>query len=330
MPGIGGIFIDSGDVLVAHVRDAGSESQALTKLTELQAAGKGVFAGLGNVKRSEIRRGTFAFSELVAGQRSLAAQPNEKLRTVDADERTNRITVTVSDSAGVAKIISDASRLGIPHSAISIRIDPIAPSVAIDLAGRHRPTLGGVALSWSIPFTHSENTCSLGFNVTRVDSGSTRFYTTAAHCFKIAAGFELGPFHVGDGNWLYQPGNTSQDDLGSLSFIDLWDESGCSVPLCTSSDIAQVRYYSNIETFKSVARTQAVNSIYRDVIGTFPVVAITSPVVGSYVHKVGYRTGWTSGQVYSTCEYVNVSVNPPHEIGGEESSAITVLSPRLG
>lgn len=318
-PTLGGIFLDSAGVLTAYVVDSTKDELARSALqTLLVQTGTMVGHALGGARRIQIRRGLFAFSELVAGQQALAVRPNVKLVTLDANEAINQISVGVLDSAGLKQVFADSRSLGIPDAAISVSIMSNAPTIATDLAGRFRPTIGGVVLSANAPSPPTSATCSLGWNVTRVDSGAVQFYITAAHCLKAILGEDVGPGSGISGGISYQPGNLTSDELGSLSYVSEWNESGCDGAhgtLCTSSDVMQIRYYAGITGTKAVAKTQVVGTSSAgstDQVGLFTSNGLTAAVAGQSVDKVGYHSGWTRGSVVQTCEtvYFNLGTQP--------------------
>jgi hypothetical protein len=316
LSGLGGLYIDSAGSLVAYVRDTNAASAALVALRGLTTVSAGPYSNpLQGIDRIELRAGRFAFSELVAGMSALAVAPIPSLVTIDADETTNRIVVSVSGHDGIGEVYRAAKQLGIPDSAVRATVRNTLPRLAVDLAGRHRPTLGGVVLSWQVPFESGFKTCSLGYNVSRADSAaSTRLFITASHCVKEPYGIDLNPITAGLTSYLHQPGATSADLTGNISYIESWNptdyparwnEAGCNpakTKLCIYSDVAQLRYLDGIGSTKAVAKTARVNDPNAtDVVATFGISGLAGNANGTNLDKMGYRTGWTRGRQMATC-----------------------------
>jgi hypothetical protein len=215
----------------------------------------------------------------------------------DHDERTNRVVVGVEHGAAAASIRGLAARLGIPASALDVRVmEPIV--YAATLRDRIDPRVGGIQI-------HFGNfLCTLGFNAT---DGAQNSFITNSHCTNRQGGTE--------GTVYYQPLQsvdgasiaTEVEDPGYVRNI-----AGCPKgKQCRRSDASRAAYNPGINfDLGRIAQTSGPNNGSLTITGFLDFTGEdlrTSFTIGETLNKVGRTTGWTQGAVTATCATVNVS-----------------------
>ncbi|HSJ25339.1 MAG TPA: hypothetical protein VK929_11750 [Longimicrobiales bacterium] len=210
------------------------------------------------------------------------------------DLAANLLVFGVQNANAARGVQMALSRRGIPATAY--RIEQAEPIEFMNLRARHRPTMGGLQIHWS------NYVCTLGFNVAH---SAGRSFITNSHCTANQGS---------TGNTAYYQPSSSVDsspiafeaDDPSYSRI-----AGCSGgKVCRYSDAARALYVSGAESAQGViAKTTGVNNGSLDTSGSFSVTSQdnSSTSFSGVVHKVGRTTGWSSGNVTSSCATVNVS-----------------------
>ena len=247
-----------------------------------------------------IQPAQYRFSSLVAWHGQVrAALPitGVDVSGLDADERHNRLLVSVVDETQAPLLLQILTRMGIPQNAISIDQRPYAQGSVSNLRDYKRPTGAGIQIATSVP-----KRCSLGWNVT--DGQGRIGFLTAGHCLYTAMGQGT------TGTIFGQP--AINDPIGAVVINPVWNYTGpgCSgQAMCTQADILFAEYTSSAYSQRRLARTEyygannAKGSItfnagfswYNNLF--YPYVAY----VGASVDKVGRSTGWTRGGVTNTC-----------------------------
>lgn len=292
IPGFGGLFYD---------RD-GRPTVYLTDPAEPGAA-----ALLGPDVR--VLPGEFEFRQLRSWRHdlrpALLGRPGVVL--LDVDETTNRIRVGVEPGHLATTRLGlavEAARRGIPGRAVVVEeVEPIVRLTT--LRDQVRPVPGGVEIASGDQF-QGLSVCTLGFNATR--DGVSGFVVNS-HCTDRWGG--------GSGTVFYQPLTIPQTGAIGTETVD--PEYRRGLPGCPGgrhcrySDTAFAAYdTSDLSDFGRIARTTsrdtASGSLTIDPADpSFTIVSTSSSAVGHEVNKIGRTTGWTYGDVASTCADVAVS-----------------------
>lgn len=306
VPGLGGLYVDSatGHITV-FVRDTASKRRAVAAI---RALGARMDQRLPEAARltgpdAVVRIGEFAFSDLVAWSAVLAP---ELIRlpgfvSLDADERANRVAVTVSDAGKQIEIERLAAAAGIPSAALVVRTGPPAIALQSNVRSYTRPLAAGFEFQ-----NAPGGRCTIGWDVT-TPQGETGFLT-AAHCSAAATG------SGSTGESMLQ----IRDYVGNVALNPTWF-TGCYTSAthgyfsgyCSEADVLFVST-SAYDAQKRVAMTSDVGT--SDAPGSINLAghynALSSPVfawAGVVADKTGRTTGTTRGTVQGTCESVLVS-----------------------
>lgn len=257
------------------------------------------------------------------------------------DERSNKLRIDAISDGAVPGLRALLDRLGIPQDAVALEVTgPI--SYAASLQNRHRPVLGGIQTRTNTDDPNERPDCTYGPNALY---GSERNMITNSHCTwgTNQTGGWIGaelfqhdvPTWEGDRD-KYQYGIEVQDPAHSSLIY------GCPAGyLCRYSDAARVSLdaWSTLTEWDlgGIARTTS-RAVLPTISGsltidsnnpTFQILGVASDIfVGDFAEKVGRTTGWTGGDVTSTCYTVTVS---PHAypcqvevaagVGGGDSGA---------
>jgi hypothetical protein len=231
----------------------------------------------------------------------------------DIDETNNKILIGVEKKQIEADVIKLLFKLSIPPRAASIEVINVQTQAtttsnvqskdqlaSLTLDSRVRPTQGGYQIH---PVLQDRTHCTLGFNATR--AGGHTGFTTSSWCTDLH--WQM------DGTSFYQPGFSLSDVVGSETLDPPGFATGgfpCPKQMrCRYSEAAFVDYdpiYSvrggaiaktTGLTTTSIANTN-VDPTQQFGIATAPSLPY---LVGLTLNKVGRRTGWTNGQIVSTC-----------------------------
>jgi hypothetical protein len=213
----------------------------------------------------------------------------------DHDEDANRLVFGV-ENPGLARAVQTVLlRHGVPAEAYEIRVTEPIHFMSETLRTRHRPTVGGIQIHFP------GFLCTLGFNVSH---GAGRSFITNSHCTSEQGSMTGTPY--------WQPLSSVDDTVIATEADDPAYFTGRPCPedrRCRYSDAARAAYSASVESSQGViARTTGVNNGSLTVDGAFTVTsqASTDTTFSGTIHKVGRTTGWTSGNVSSTCTTVNV------------------------
>lgn len=293
VPGFGGWYLDSA-TLVVNLQDPREIEQFQSVVQALAEEDK---KGIGGILDfiSEVRSepAEFLFSDLVRWKdlMSRSAGYVPQLVAVDADERANRVTLGVSNEAGVPLLLDVAASWGIPQRALNFVIET-EPTVRVQttLNQAWTPPAGGVQIR---PATGGY--CTLGIGIRIYYFGWSQGYLTAAHCINdntLTHGvtgdnfYQPAPGRPYGGVFLNQPWNSTDPSCGSYS-------------LCTTAD---AMYLNGI--IPNTARHVKVTPIgSTTVTGQDSVDASVFPAVGMLnLRRVGATSGTSYGNVLATCE----------------------------
>lgn len=308
-------------------RDAeGRLTVTLTDMTARPEAEQAVSAVLRQIGRAEMEvvyaPAARSFRALDEWMQVLAAAGVPGAAGFGIDERSNRLRVDATSAGAVPRIRALLDGLGIPRDAVALEVTgPI--SNAASLQGRVRPVLGGIQTRTNTNDSDRRPICTYGPNVLY---GSERNMITNSHCTwgtSQTGGWigaelyqhDLPTWEADRGHYLY--GIEVQDPAYSPSIY------GCPAGyLCRYSDAARVSLdawsTSTDWDLGGIARTTS-RAVLPTIHGsltinsnssTFQILGVASDIfVGDFAEKVGRTTGWTGGNVTSTCYTVVVA---PH------------------
>jgi hypothetical protein len=314
VPGIGGFYADTATghftVLVRDGARRGPAVHAVQQLlSRIEAGAPGMLPTSARTD-VDVRIGDYAFSELVVWQKTLRRVLFNvpEFLSIDADERLNRVQITVSSEAARSKIEDLVSAAGVPLAAV--RVEQGTPAVALaTLSDKVRPTGGGVQIK-----NNGGERCTLGWNVTT--SADESGFLTASHCSRFAKGSGA------TGESMYQSNAVPNDFMGTVVSNPAWNMSCYDEDTgqqytgkCTNADVL---FGTSSVGAKRVARTSGVAPSNtrgtRSLAGWWTTIAqYQYSYVGQSVDKVGRTTGWTRGYVQSTCADVKVNEGYPDE-----------------
>ncbi len=274
-----------------------------------------------NVSAITFKPAQWEVSELQGWHRRLPeAVASSALIWSDFDEVHNVIRVGVSEISDLAAMSSSVSAIGAPVGAIIFQHSKPFKSMQL-LTASHRPTVGGVMISLSDTlnrkFGAAMGQCTLNSNVRETYDTAHEYFITAGHCSDDPVGV-----FANLGAVVYQPDSaTNPTPIGTEYFIpNAWVAGGtdnCPVTLtCKYSDAAVYQYSSkSLSNFGYLARDSSFSSTLGVHGSAFRVdsfhvdsevpeaylLASDTATCNTFMHKVGWRTGWTFGCVVKTC-----------------------------
>ncbi|HYO72344.1 MAG TPA: hypothetical protein VEU33_40360, partial [Archangium sp.] len=210
----------------------------------------------------------------------------------DVDEKTNRVTIGVSDLEARGNVERRLKALGAPSDMVEVvDAEPVYPTSTVQ--GPWRAVPGGVQIETPGYY------CTLGFSALW---GGTLGFVTNSHCTATMGGVNYGA--------------AGQPTLASVVGYEANDpafHSGGSCPagrLCRNSDSAFFSAASGVGFAPLIAVTPGPDQL--NVSGWLEVPArVDYPAQGQVVWKTGRTTGTTGGTIYLACANVN-SANSPY------------------
>jgi hypothetical protein len=298
VPGFGGMFYDQDGTLQVYLSEQkGPASAALIASMDdviTREIGRGERLSGNGI---EIREGQYGFLDLYSWQQQMSpavlALPGVVF--TDIDEKTNRLRIGVTDSAGLTdEVEKSLSGLSVPREAVLIsQTKPVTP----ELRNVRRPLRGGLQINFG------NFLCTLGFVAVR--QGVTGFVTNS-HCTTTQGGNQSTVYH--------QPIASGTANRVGQEIADPTYFTGGSCPAgrqCRFSDssFARVPHPSgpSVATALGTIARPAVGSFNWNGTDIFQITAEAAPVVGQSVTKVGRTTGRTAGTIQQTCANFNVS-----------------------
>jgi hypothetical protein len=310
IPAFAGLYVDAEQAL--HVKLVGDASQtaergkvvAAIESVGLLAPGEGEKTRV-VLEKSNTRHTWSDLAAYKAGMRDVLALPDVSF--LDADEVAGVVTIGIAKPEARTKVQEFAAAVGLPPDAWSTVVSPYRNRYA-DLTDQFRPMVGGIQIKnnagpWA--FLGIAPICTLTVAADRI--GAMGFITNS-HCTRIQGGVEQTNF--------YQNGRIpfSLDYVAHESTDPLWTASQPGCPsgfLCRRSDsaFAVIDVGNQHAQMGVVARpTTLCSSIFpcSTTMGS-PNAQITltgvsfSPLVGTFISKVGRTSGWTGGPVSRTC-----------------------------
>ncbi|MDY7229365.1 hypothetical protein [Hyalangium rubrum] len=300
VPGFGGYYYDDSGALNVVLTQPSLQLDAARELLSARRV-----EGSGSMV---VQQGQYDFVELSRWRDRLDAEMLSSLIFTDVDEVRNRVAVGVSPAVR-AELEAALARLLIPAAAVIIQeSEPVQEhqTAYTYLHYRNRPLAGGLQIK-----RYSGGYCTLGFNVRR--NGKLGFFTNT-HCTNLNTVLYQGPW-VSD-----RLGATTEDPAFWTGGSVVYNGSTYTCPqgnYCRFSDAAYTDYDDAVQSeahLGYIFRTEQENAYTGgDPVGVahlqidndkpfFRIVGKAYHVaVGERVHKVGQRTGWTSGKVTATC-----------------------------
>ncbi len=277
VPGFAGLTFEDG-IPTIYLVDSGRTELAKSVLSPF-------FATKGKVGRGiRIREAQFPWGDLYNWRlkaRGLFDLP--ELRSLRISTSHNRIIIGLAIGASSAGAVERLTRLDIDLGAVEFREEP-ETELFSNLDDRLRPVMGG----YIVDKAGTDGECTVGANV---QWGSSRTFLTAFHCFSTT---------------VYQPTYGGGNKIGDVlltpsSFTCTPKGEGSPVNNCRNSDAALIEYDDSVSwSFGHIARPTYAGqwSGSTAISGRFWITdSYVTVVQGDTLHKVGYRTGWTVGEV---------------------------------
>lgn len=304
VPSFAGYFIE-GDALVGLVSQSVDAAPAADALASFRSSsGEPELA----TKTIVIREARYSFRELSALRDLVFDHIFLRLDGVvslDLDESANSVDIGITEEAQREQIESVLAEIGVPIEAVRFEAaSAIVPDSHVTLLDHSRPVRGGFQAVATDQFGILLKPCSLGFNAQK--SGKDLVFT-ASHC--TAEEWDL------DGGGINQ-----DDDSGSGEFLGYEDMDpdpyDCLLgDLCRHSDAAAFEYMPGVDfDFGFIARPigppatafeTSGSRVIDDAAPRFRIIGAGDIPEGGDVQKVGWRTGWTAGEVLDTCVHTS-------------------------
>jgi hypothetical protein len=308
VPGFGGYFFDANGDLNVHLTDLVREPAARAAVADV-ARNRPERSRQPWKRPAEVivHRADYDFVQLAEWRRRLsAALGMASVLVLDADEVANRVFVGVTDEEAKPEVLAVVDRAGVPRAAVVVDVAP-AGNLITTLQQYYRPLMGGL----EIGFTSASgipSQCTLGVNVwyTNYAQGipvGTRGFYTASHCSTTYGGtdgtvFSQGGVQIGHEAWDPPFFTNAQNTLCPANMFCRW------------SDVAFAAYDAGVNRLQGAVAYTYYRGFGLGQTGSLDIhpnqpsrtlTQTTTPVVGTYLDKVGRTTGWTTGAVLATC-----------------------------
>jgi hypothetical protein len=289
-PGFGGLYYDGNDVVVNLV-DLGRSEQARAKVRELLAS-RPRHARSGP-PQIHFKKVNYGYGQLKTWYDKLDPiwQVDGVVYTDISDSR-NRIVVGVTRSGLAGPIATALHELGLPSGAFEIVVTDYPVAALAELTDSVRPVMGGFQI-WP-------SGCSNALSVRRPGI-SNLYLLTASHCTNNQGVFDAGAWTQG------YPGLAPVGYEAADSPIFY-----CSTDaLCQLADAALLVYdWQPDGAFGKIAKPTGLGLAPVDEQNPLTVIGeVLWPIEGEYVEKLGWRTGYSWGDIMLAC--VNVRVYNP-------------------
>lgn len=318
VPGLGGAFTENG-VLVIYAPVTTSRAQVVTGValaSSFLSLDDGMRGRMARGEGLEIRPSRYAFSQLVTWVETSGGAffAGGGVSWIDADERLNKLSVSITDEKYRARVMSVAAASGIPYDAINVVVAPRERAMT-GLTDSWSPTGSGIQIT-----NASGNLCSIGWNVHRGGDGesSEEGFITASHCAPSQPG-------AGTTGPMYQPLYLQfTPRIGFITQNPAWNVSHSScdsagVAYCGQVDAMYVRYDDPSVSLNRVPYTALSPGVNNNGTGTtvtnwWTIISASSysPWVGDNIDKVGRTTGWTRGTLSNTCAHNFIDPGAPY------------------
>lgn len=304
LPGFAGFYVDEQGRFTVRLETGHSLRE-----TQVQTALASMLAPASELLRTAdasivIQESDYSFADLYAWKlQAHALLSVAGVTGLDADEVRNRVRIIVEDEAAAGRVREALQRLSIPSDAVVIETGR-GVREAVDLTDHWYLVEGGFEISapggW----------CTLGFSAYL--NGQLGFITNS-HCTSTYGGV--------DGILVYQDANSKARKYIGYETVDPpfyyygsrpTSEAGIRGPvddgkLHRKSDAAFIQSVTSDVNIPYIARTQyrntSIGSKTRS--GGFRINGEASlHVAGTEINKIGRTTGWTYGNISSTCEMI--------------------------
>ncbi len=297
VPGFGGFFLDGHGELNVYLTDGPAQkAAAISAIAAVFSPHRPKIAQQAQ-QNIKVLQGQYDFAQLREWKikaRSLFSTFPE-ITALDADEQQNRVVIGVETFDVVASIEPELDKLNVPRQAVEFeRIEPVRRTSHETLLDRVRPLNAGLLVSYNFNggFT---GLCTMGFLAER--NGEDGFVVNS-HCTDDQGGVEDTIY--------YQKQDGDPNDRVGIEVADPLYFTGGNCPSgkkCRYSDSAFVDIDADVSyDMDFIAKTTGNGSRTITHDEPFRISAqVGFPVGGETLHKIGYKTGWTNGEVSRTC-----------------------------
>jgi hypothetical protein len=298
VPGFGGIFFDGKRLSVYLLNPADQEIARIALQTVLREN-----------RPFLVRQGSYGFQDLARWRETVrGALELPGVLLTDVDEARNRVRIGVVDEDARVRVLQWFLSTSVPPNATIVEVVPPLGFNAT-LQDRIRPTVGGLQIATSSFF------CTLSGNGRPPGMNVKMYAITNSHCTNTQGGSE--------GTVFYQNTSVAGNEIGTET-LDPEYITGFTCPAgrrCRRSDAALIQASvphqgemgfialpvsrAHLQGSLTLATTVATEAIYIEAVWGWTQ-WFGGVYVGQELDKVGRTTGWTYGNVSSTCVDVNV------------------------
>jgi hypothetical protein len=313
IPGFGGFFVDEGQRMVVYLKSSTVDLAFVRDVLARQYSHRTeprVREVMGHLSETKVIQGQYSLSELIAVENSIARSFDRipGFSAVGVSILRNRVKLGFVDAADVAPGMSTVRSLGVPFEAVIPEVWGRIHAAAA-WGNTFRPMFGGLMISIENRSVDPDTLygrwlCSYGFTVT--DSLGRSYLMTAAHC---ANGFH--GLNGATGDTVFQGSrNFAPTSVATFTINPSWRIYPCPIgaDFCPLADAALAQFLNGATGSRGVGTSmyEGLNgspSINSDVNPGSPY-PLTTPVTPEWVdstpngiHKSGYNTGTTTGQI---------------------------------
>jgi len=181
VPGFDGLSRNADGDVVVRFNDLVREEEARAEFEAYRSRNPSLMQGFnGRAARVIVERADYPFSKLIDWKLALrrSASAEHGIRTLDADELRNRVTLGVLSGTPSARVLALAEAVGVPRSAVYITELSSVPQIAASVRDYRRPTVGGIQIAR--PVFQGLVFCRIGYHVRT--STAAVYALTASHC----------------------------------------------------------------------------------------------------------------------------------------------------
>jgi hypothetical protein len=281
-----------------------------------------------DVQRARVQQGTFPYDQLYEWYYLLRSNLPISPRTGAITVSRNQISIGVANEGQIPVVQEAIRKAGIPAEAVRTRIVPSIPLLhgaplmrTTDLEDKLRPLPAGMKTQYWYnrppPWDDEMRDCTVGPKLTFLQGqgpDTVAGFIANSHC-----GQET--FATTTLTRFWQPVNPDPDDYNEPNNYvgneildpEPWDPptAGCTDgDGCRNSDAALIRHKSGMDAhLGKIARPASKNTGVITLDSTNPEFTINRvrhwSVEGETVDKVGFVSGWTSGEVMEGCEDIS-------------------------
>jgi hypothetical protein len=299
VPGFSGWWLE-GDTAVIGLVDPSKAVAARIAVAKWISSSKAIMHQTHNDPTFRFVSMTYDYGELRRFRRIAGRLMEDGLvQSVAISASRNAVRVSPTNDTDLLRLHARLIELGVPAPALLVRPKRQVRQAAL-LTDSIRPIKGGVVVRAGIAAG-----CTMT-GLVRFPGSSATYYATAGHCTSSWG-------TISNVQWFqpsYRPGfngiaaEFAQGDWFYRSFRRCtWADIALAGP-ATSGDHA----FGKITKTTTSATDSAGITIDSTLAGGWSIVGTESwPVEGQYVHKLGIRTGWTTGMIDVACEDENLT-----------------------